>query len=330
MDSGDSSHRDILSWDGRKTADFARVSNDGLWKWSGSEWLPINTAKNQTWQNKQEPEPCLQLDLVQDPKFAEKGPEVVDSTAAMEIGTISPEGYHEWNGEKWLPIELGKVSEDGYWIWNGEVWVANQGIRPSITAKKADLISEDSSNIQSPSFQNHEMIIIQSNKEKLGYFRNLSLATIILISIVAITVVLAGILYAWASILSDDSIYSDNNRAIEGTWYNIEDTATFYPNGTISESSGYVKNWKVDGHNLTLTYQFDEEMFDVIFRYDIVYDSKGDSLLLIASYEYENQNQTNVVNESSCFGYSDSILGSEPGHIEDRRLIYPTWCNPEE
>ena len=47
MDSGDSSPGDILSWDGRKTADFAKVSNDGLWEWSGSEWLPINTAKGQ-------------------------------------------------------------------------------------------------------------------------------------------------------------------------------------------------------------------------------------------------------------------------------------------
>lgn len=330
MDSGDSSPGDILSWDGRKTADFAKVSNDGLWEWSGSEWLPINTAKGQTTQNKQKPGAGLQPDLVQDPKFSDQGSGVVNLMTTTEVGSISPEGYHEWNGEKWLPIELGKVSEDGYWIWNGEMWVANLGIRPNKTAKKPDLISEESSNTQYQSFQNHEMIIIQSNKKKPGNFRNLSLATVILISIVAITVVLAGILYAWASILSDDSIYSDNNRAIEGTWYNTEDTATFYPNGTISESSGYVKNWEVDGHNLTLTYQFDEETFDVIFRYDIVYDSEGDSLLLIASYEYENQNQTNVVNESSCFGYSDSILGSEPGHIEDRRLIYPTWCNPEK
>ena len=44
----------------------------------------------------------------------------------MEVGTISPEGYHQWDGEKWLPVELGKVSEDGYWIWNGEKWVTEK------------------------------------------------------------------------------------------------------------------------------------------------------------------------------------------------------------
>ena len=31
---------DPHSWDGRKTADFAKVSNDGLWTWDGSEWTP--------------------------------------------------------------------------------------------------------------------------------------------------------------------------------------------------------------------------------------------------------------------------------------------------
>ena len=35
------------SWDGRKTADFARVSNDGLWTWDGSEWTPRKKAEIQ-------------------------------------------------------------------------------------------------------------------------------------------------------------------------------------------------------------------------------------------------------------------------------------------
>mgnify|MGYP006099924925 CR=1 FL=1 len=327
MDSNDSGPDDLLSWDGRKTADFAKVSNDGLWAWDGSDWLPRKTTKKQTSQNNQEQGTDVRPDSVQIPKFPGQSEEAVNQAPSMDIGTISPEGYHQWDGEKWLSVELGKVSGDGCWIWDGKMWVANRGVRPHTTVEETDPISEESSVEQTPFMQNHEMIIIQSNSKKSGIFTKLSLATVIVIAIVAITVVLAGVL---SSILADDSVYSENNRAVEGTWYNIEDTVTFYPDGTVSESTGSVKNWKVDGDNLTLTSQFDEETFDVIFRYDIVYDSEGDSLLLIALYEYENQSQTNVVNESSCFGYSDSILGSEPGHIEERKLIYPTWCNPEE
>lgn len=323
MESKESGPDDLLSWDGRKTADFAKVSNDGLWAWDGSDWQPRRTTKKQTSQNNQEQETGVQPDSVQIPKFPDQSEEAVEQAPSTDIGTISPEGHHQWDGEKWLPVEFGKVSEDGCWIWNGEMWVANRGIKPHTTVEEPNPISEGTSVEQAPFIQNHEMIIIQSDRKKSGIFTKLSLATVILIAIVAITVVLAGVLV-------DDSIYSENNRAVEGTWYNIEDTVTFYPDGTVSESTENVKNWKVDGDNLTLTYQFDEETFDVIFRYDVVYDSEGDSLLLIALYEYENQSQTNVVNESSCFGYSDSILGSEPGHIEERWLIYPTWCNPEE
>ena len=43
----------------------------------------------------------------------------------------------------------------------------------------------------------------------------------------AILVVVSGVVY----VMMGDSIYSENDRTIEGTWYNPADTITFYPNG---------------------------------------------------------------------------------------------------
>ena len=248
----------------------------------------------------------------------------------MEAGTISPEGYHQWDGEKWLPVELGKVSEDGYWIWNGEKWVGNKGVQAHGLVEERHPIYEEPTSRPNPSLHTQEMIIIQQGRNKSGTSAKLSLVIIIPVVLVALFTVLAGVLYVWASELSGESIFSENERNIEGTWYNPNETITFYPNGTVSEASGSITDWRVEDNNLTLTYQFDEERFDLRFIHTIVYDSEGDSLLILALYEIENQSQTNVVNESSCFGYSDSVLGSEPGHFEERRLIYPEWCNPEE
>ena len=94
----------------------------------------------------------------------------------MEVGTISPEGYHQWDGEKWLPVELGKVSEDGYWIWNGEKWVPNSVVRtPAEVEDSSPNYSEDTLIGQNEFVLNQDMIIIQSEKQKLGFFSKLSL-----------------------------------------------------------------------------------------------------------------------------------------------------------
>ena len=43
----------------------------------------------------------------------------------MDIGTLSPDGHYQWDGEKWLPIQLLTTSEDGFWLWNGNEWIPN-------------------------------------------------------------------------------------------------------------------------------------------------------------------------------------------------------------
>ncbi len=322
VDSKDSGLGDPLSWDGRKTADFVKVSNDGLWEWDGSDWLPRDTTKKQTTQNNQEQESGVQPDLVQIPNIYEPSEEAVDLVPSTKIGTISPEGYHEWDGEKWLPVELGKVSEDGCWIWNGEKWVGNQGVQTHVGADKQKLHSEAISPVPNPLFHNQEMIIIQQNKNTSRVFAKLSLVIVVPVVLVAITVVLAGLLYVWADSLSEEQ----DQTKLTGTWYNYEDTLTLYPNGTVVESTGGIVKWNSEGYNLTLTYLIDDEETDIIWRYEIKIDSDDDRILFLAYYAFEDGIQTNEIAENSCICYGDSIKGADREYWEDKTAIIPDWC----
>ena len=322
MDSKDSGLGDPLSWDGRKTADFVKVSNDGLWEWDGSNWLPRKTTKKQTTQNNQEQEPGVQPDLVQIPNIPEQSEEAVDLVPSTKIGTISPEGYHEWDGEKWLPVELGKVSEDGCWIWNGEKWVGNQGVQTHVGANKQNLYSDASSPVPNLSFHNQEMIIIQQNEKTSRAFKKLSLLVVVPVVLVAITVVLAGILYVWTDSFTEDL----DQTELAGTWYNPEDTMILYPNGTVVESTGGIVKWSSEGHNLTLTFLIDEEETDLIWRYEIKTDSDNDRVLFMAYYTFEDGAQTNEIAENSCICYGDSINGAEREYWDDKTAIIPDWC----
>ena len=322
MDSKDSGLGDPLSWDGRKTADFVKVSNDGLWEWDGSNWLPRKTTKKQTTQNNQEQEPSVQPDLVQIPNIPEQSEEAVDLVPSTKIGTISPEGYHEWDGEKWLPVELGKVSEDGCWIWNGEKWVGNQGVQTHVGANKQNLYSDASSPVPNLSFHNQEMIIIQQNEKTSRAFKKLSLLVVVPVVLVAITVVLAGILYVWTDLFTEDL----DQTELAGTWYNPEDTMILYPNGTVVESTGGIVKWSSEGHNLTLTFLIDEEETDLIWRYEIKTDSDNDRVLFLAYYTFEDGVQTNEIAENSCVSYGDSINGADREYWDDKTAIIPDWC----
>ena len=123
MDSKESGPDDLLSWDGRKTADFVKVSNDGKWTWDGSEWQPRKKVKKKISSDNQEQEPDVQNQFVQTPRFPEKTEKPVDQAHATDIGTISPDGRYQWDGSKWVPVELTKLSNDGFWMWDGNDWI---------------------------------------------------------------------------------------------------------------------------------------------------------------------------------------------------------------
>jgi hypothetical protein len=123
VDSKESGSNDLLSWDGRKTADSVKVSNDGLWTWDGSDWQPRKTTKKQTSHNNKKQETGVRNDSVQIPKSLGQTEVAVNQTPSTDIGIISPDGLHQWDGSKWIPVELTKLSDDGYWMWNGVEWI---------------------------------------------------------------------------------------------------------------------------------------------------------------------------------------------------------------
>ena len=149
MDSNESGPDDLLSWDGRKTADFAKVSNDGKWTWDGSEWQPRKKAKKQISTDNQEQDIDVQPQSVPAPKFPKKNEKPVDQTQTTHIGTISPDGRYQWDGGKWVPVELTKLSNDGFWMWDGIDWIPNpSNSAPSevkqvpMTVSKSSAVSE--------------------------------------------------------------------------------------------------------------------------------------------------------------------------------------------
>jgi len=154
----------------------------------------------------------------------------------------------------------------------------------------------------------------------------IGIIAIVGVLVVALVVVLAGVLYVWA-----DSLADEDKGSIEGTWYNPVDTLTLYPNGTVSESGGVVTQWRTNGNDLYFTFQLGEDDIDFRAIYDVRLDDQGDSLLFIAFYQVDSEsgNQTDEVDEASCIAYSSSILGSENEHFDDRKTIFPSWCNPD-
>jgi len=242
----------------------------------------------------------------------------------------------------------GQISEDGKWVWNGNKWVPRpppsyegqemevqpkQAITPTpkvvhhITADPAQQFVSPQPVIEynQPVQQAPIMIVQQPNSRKWGVGKIAVISVVLVVVLVAATVVLSGVLYVWGNSLEDD-----NQGSIQGTWYNPEDTITFYPNGTLTESTGTMTHWTFDGNgDLITTLLIDGEEIDIKWKYDIKSDSERDAILFLAIYESENGTQTNVIDETSCIAFSDSVLGSDHQHFDDRRAIFPDWCDPD-
>ena len=314
------------SWDGQRTADFAKVSNDGLWTWDGSEWTPrkkeVIQASNDQLSHYDNAKPDENISPVVPIHNQQTAKEVV----SIEAGSISPDGHHQWDGGKWIPVELTKLSDDGVWMWNGKEWIPNPN---RAVGKKEPTQSQfqQMQNTQVAQFhgygQNAQMLLVQqTNKSKSGLW--IALVIVVLpILFVAFTVVMAGVLYVWASDLAEEQDQTD----LAGTWYNNADTMTLYSNGSVDESSGLIIEWSSEGENLTTTVLIDGEEIDLIWKYEIKIDSDDDRILFMAYFDSENGAQTNEVAENSCIAYVDSVKGTEEDYIERKRAIIPDWCD---
>jgi hypothetical protein len=250
----------------------------------------------------------------------------------MEIGTLSPDGHYQWDGTKWLPVQLTKISDDGFWMWNGSNWMPNPN-QPHKTESTLDKVDNyfGQTNANVSPISTHEtttqplMYILPKQKDRTVLW--VSLSVIIPIVLVAFIVVLSGILYVWASGLSEEQ----DQTNLAGTWYNDADTMTLYSNGTVSESSGTISKWSVEGYNLTTTFLIDGEEIDLVWRYEIKTDSDGDRILFMAFYDVEDGVQTNEVADDSCAVYIDSVRAAEEENYVAKRAVFPEWCvQPEE
>ena len=314
------------SWDGRKTADFAKVSNDGLWTWNGSEWTPRKREIIQASNDQLSQHADAKSDENNLPMVPNRNQQTTKEVVSIEAGSISPDGHHQWDGGKWIPVELTKLSDDGVWMWNGKEWIPN----PNRAVDKKEPAQSQFQQIQNtqvaqfPGYgQNAQMLLVQqTNKSKSGLW--IALVVVVLpILFVAFTVVMAGVLYVWASDLAEEQDQTD----LAGTWYNNADTMTLYSNGSVDESSGLIIEWSSEGENLTTTFFIDGEGIDLIWKYEIKIDSDDDRILFMAYFDSENGIQTNEVAENSCTAYVDSVKGTEEDYIERKQAIIPDWCD---
>ena len=144
----------------------------------------------------------------------------------MDIGTLSPDGYYRWNGEKWQPVQLLTTSEDGFWLWNGNEWipnpVTNTSANPSqntVTESKEVLTSHEEVHIpQSVATPNqmvyshqypHQQMMIYRTQKTSWWTTNKIIALvvaipIVLILLIATMVVFSGLLYVWSSSIALD------------------------------------------------------------------------------------------------------------------------------
>lgn len=253
----------------------------------------------------------------------------------MEIGTISPDGYYEWDGTKWVAVGLAKVSDDGFWIWNGSEWVPNTTHTEEPSSQSSIMhveqqttaytpVEPSPASIYQPYQQQPALFMMEPQAKKSNTTLWIGLAVGIPIA-VAIIVVLAGVMYVWASALAEE-----DQSKVAGTWYNTEDTLTLYPNGTVIESTGSIAAWSVDGYNLTTTFRIGDDEVDLIWRYEIKLDSDGDRVLFLAYYDTENGAQTNVIAPDSCVVYTDSVKGAEAAYLNNKTAIFPEWCDPAD
>tara|TARA_Y100001954_G_C15751987_1_gene574194 strand:- start:110 stop:1105 length:996 start_codon:yes stop_codon:yes gene_type:complete len=312
------------SWDGRKTADFAKVSNDGLWTWDGSEWTPRKKGVIQGSNDQLSQGSSAKPDEINSPIVPIQNQQTVKEVVTIETGSISPDGHYQWDGGKWIPVELTKLSDDGVWMWDGKEWIPN----PDRAVDKEEPTQPQFQQMQNtqvaqyPGYgQNAQMLLIQQTKKsKSGLW--ISLVIILPILFVAFTIIMAGVLYVWASDLAEEQDQTD----LAGTWYNNADTMTLYSNGSVDESAGIIIEWSSEGDNLTTTFLIDGEEIDLIWKYEIRIDSDDDRILFMAYFDEENGVQTNEVAENSCIVYVDSVKGTEEDYIERKRAIIPDWC----
>ncbi len=133
-------------------------------------------------------------------------------------------------------------------------------------------------------------------------------------------VLLAGLLYVWASDLATQE--NDDNQTIAGTWYNPVQTFTFSSDGDMEDNATTFVEWRVEGNNLYLVDSTDPG-YEYYFRYSISND-----VLFVAPIDHD---YVSVI-EEDCTAHTRGSAGKYDSGFENIvvRAEWPDWCNPEE
>ena len=170
------------------------------------------------------------------------------------------------------------------------------------------------------------LYIVSTQTTKSNTSKILVIAGISIVALIAISVVFAGVMYVWAANLAEEN----EDQSIEGTWYNPDDTITFYSNGTVTETTGTIIKWRISNNDIITTFFIDGEEIDMSWKYTIRDDTSGDQILFMAYYEFVDGEQTTTIGSDSCVAYSSSILGADADYAETIVAVTPTWCDPVE
>ena len=131
-----------------------------------------------------------------------------------------------------------------------------------------------------------------------------------------ILVVLASVLYVWASSLAEDKI----EPSLVGDWTNPSDKLELQSNGDAFESTGTFESWYTVGDDLRFEVEGEEGYYN--FRYSLV-----DDILFLAPYGEDGE-----LNEDDCVIYLQGLDGESQSYYTDRIEqaesdgMVPYWC----
>jgi len=203
-----------------------------------------------------------------------------------------------------------QVSEDGYWQLVDGDWVPTElqneaianGAIPHVSNLEVNTIPQTAG-----------QVVFHSLPSNRGVDKKWIVIGAIAVGII-VTVVLANVLYWWASSLAKDQ---DSN--LVGDWTNPVDKLELESNGDVKESSGTFESWYTTDENL----YFEDEDNLYKFRYSLV-----DDILFLAPYSEDGK-----LIEEDCIAYLQGLSGESESYFNNEienaesNGTFPSWCN---
>lgn len=204
-----------------------------------------------------------------------------------------------------------QVSDDGYWQLVDGNWVPTELQNEAIAKGAIPHVSNLGVNTIP---QTAEQVVFHSLPSNRGVDKKWIVIGVVAVGIL-VTVVLANVLYWWASSLAEDQ---DPN--LVGDWTNPSDKLELESNGDAKESSGTFESWYTADENL----YFEDEDYSYKFRYSLVED-----ILFLAPYSEDGD-----LIEEDCIAYLQGLSGESESYFNNEienaesNGTFPSWCNP--